>query len=549
MTTEICKSTTPSGLHQALLVLSHLYLTQPHLLGFGEEAFRAIGKLPGIDSEVTSLSQVGSKTEKFLLALGRRAVDSMRDTDIGESIAENIIMSFLKDGTSAFILANHLLKLFASDNENILDKEFKRRAVNILQLLDRLHPTATEKAVNDLLQYASGHSEPRIKQRLEDLLQLAFAGSLRAPLPDAGTTLAVAIDAASASIRRLALEKLDAMADTNNEEAEEVLRGALLRRLADDDLSVVEAALDTKALLRIPPTVLLQELSGCLNLCFDKTQIKDTSKKDRSAARKVAQKVVHMLLTSFVQKYPELSDDVVEMILPATLSAPRLRGVAQEMMELGCESDHVLLSALKEAQKSIGAIQLRNKGSEPAPIRSTSKKSKAKLKNQKTRHSSDSNQSKLDVIEGGRSHHDSYHNREILKALAKRAESNDQARALLFRFCSSPYSRTKTFCLAVANLLLRSNKGEEIAMALVSRFGAHNLSKEIHEACRDDCRDSLTNINIVFDGEYGIDENSLRDIATGKILARHLEPPIMLKALQIISADALKNIGSQVSFL
>jgi len=108
-------------------------------------------------------------------------------------------------GPAALPLAEQLLRT-ASDLQ--AGSEEEARLVKALRALDQRYPTATETAANAAL-----HREES-KERVAAVMEAAFSGGLRAPFLEAGTTLALAVDAASAGMRRLALEKLDALADS-----------------------------------------------------------------------------------------------------------------------------------------------------------------------------------------------------------------------------------------------------------------------------------------------------------------------------------------------
>jgi len=66
MTYGICKSATPAGLHQALLVLCHLAITQTHFVSFPPKGFKHIAKLPGLAEELKGMATKGDRTQKLV---------------------------------------------------------------------------------------------------------------------------------------------------------------------------------------------------------------------------------------------------------------------------------------------------------------------------------------------------------------------------------------------------------------------------------------------------------------------------------------------------
>ena len=70
----------------------------------------------------------------------------------------------------------------------------------IIRALDLNFPDQTDAAVNQLLQHSEGDKQAAA-QGVAELLQAALAGSVHAPLPASGSTLALAVDSSSAEMR------------------------------------------------------------------------------------------------------------------------------------------------------------------------------------------------------------------------------------------------------------------------------------------------------------------------------------------------------------
>lgn len=81
--------------------------------------------------------------------------------------------------------------------------EAQRQSVTpLIRALDVHFPQEMDAAVNQLLQQGQG-SDKAAAQQVFGLVQAALAGSAHAPLADAHSTLAMAVDAPSAEMRVL----------------------------------------------------------------------------------------------------------------------------------------------------------------------------------------------------------------------------------------------------------------------------------------------------------------------------------------------------------
>lgn len=536
--------------HQALLVLSHLSTTQPHLRSLQDSAFRALARLPGFATEIDKLARMGHRTEKFLLLVGQAAVDAAFESDAYESIAEEIIGVVPKAGDTALLLAERLLRNAAHRQGQ--DEQPVDVAVHLLQAFEGCHSEAMEKAVNEILASLDrSGDDSKAKEMLTSTLQKAFAGTLRAPFPDAGTTLAVAIDAASAGIRRLALERLDEMVRDENQAADEVLRGALLRRLADDDPTVVLTALNTSSLLNLPPSAIMHGCAECLYNALRAAQMKDARKRERAASRKVARKAVKVLMMSFLEKYPEHVEDVVEILLPASLSTMHARKVAEDVLKCAAAAfdRHVVLAALKEAREAMpvggqDAVEVPNGRSSDDAGKSSRKSTSKKQKNKK----SDASKEEMVTLSRARGDDDGRHNREVIDALAKVAAKDEIARDVLIRFQNSVYSRTRVMSLAVSNVAMHMSGGEPLAFATVARFGNQDGTGSVWEARGVEEQNVAYEYSININPKSGMmDDMSVMGMASGKLQPYQLEPAVLLTALQVIPVDNLKDLGNAVS--
>jgi U3 small nucleolar RNA-associated protein 10 len=536
---ELCKSVTPAGLPQVLLVLCHLAVTQPELSVFPENAFKHLAKLPALAGELRIVATKGgaSRSHKLLALTSTAAATHIISHENYARLMDELLTT-VPLGAAATTAAETLLTM--ASNTSIVGNQ-RTSVIKALRTMDLRHPDVTEKAVNAALQKLKDNATAADKrEHLSSALQTAFTGSLRAPMMEAGTTLALAIDAASAGIRRLALEKLDALAsgtdvdiieadggsgNASRAEAEEVLRGALLRRLSDDHPAVVQTVLGTATLLRLPPTALLESLSRCLATALVGATKKGASKGDRAASRGIARKIVKLLAGDFVEQNPEDVDRAAELLLTTVLSAPHTRKVAETAVKRGGKvENHALLQGLKNAD--IDSAQSKATA-EPA-AKKGAKKAKKPTKKDKTAGGEGSSAKGYD---------DTLHNTLVIQALAtKAAESSDAQRALAV-LLGSTEPRTKALALAVANVGLQLDGGAPLAEAVLQRF---STASEVQDGPSGPPRD------VSFDETTGLaDSATLLALATGTLHPAHVQPGVVLTALRVLPSASLKSLGRE----
>lgn len=522
---ELCKSTTPAGLPQALLVLCHLSVTQPHFAAFPEAGFKHLAKLPGLTAELKKLVEKGSRAQALVTMMAAVAAELVPAHGAYAKLMDDIVGT-VPLGPGARAAAEQLLSCALSTQHGDAGKA---RLVAALRGLDQRYPAACEAAVNAALKGLEGGDKGEeagaAKEKLVSILEEAFAGSLRSPLLEAGATLAVAVDAASAHNRRLALEKLDSMAAdaqvaaTEGEagEAEGVLRGALLRRLADDSPTVVQTVLGLQSLLRLPPAALLEGLSTCLSTALAAANKKQTRKSDRAAARGIAKKVIKVLTGPFAAEHPGEVERIADLVLPAALASAHTKKVAQTAVKRGQKLGHPLLQALHNMPSGHSAQK-----------ESPQKKGKKAPK-------------KKAAPAEPKGMNEDFHNAAVLLALAERVASDASALEALAKMLSSAEPRAQALALAVANAALHSGAGDDLATIVLARFTASGGSipaRSLFEAPA-----------VAFESDSGTgvaSPASLLALARGTLSAASIEPPAVLASISLLSADGLLQLGRQV---
>ena len=572
---ELCKSATPAGLPQALLVLCHLGVTQPEFAVFPDNAFKHLAKLPGLSGELLILSSKGGRTQRLLALVITAAAGHVNAHENYARLMDEVLSTVLLGVEAATLVLQKLLAMAAT---GAAEGPQGAAVLKSLRTFDLRYPDVTEKAVNAALQRLSGGKTPEevaAKERLSNTLHTAFAGSLRAPMIEAGTTLALAVDAASAGIRRLALEKLDALANEHQHqqeqngsdggvssigaEAEEVLRGALLRRLTDDHPAVVQTALGLESLLRLPPAALLESLAHCLSSALTAATQKSTKKSDRAAARGIARKIVKLLAGPFTDAHPEDVDRAAELVLTAVVAAPHTRKVAESAVKKGRKVNHPLLRALvnadiESAAAAAAAAENPNSTTVATAAASTSK-SPAKSRRgatavaaAKKKKDEKSTAGAAAVGKGAKGYDDVAHNRAVIDALSRASSAEgDDAQQALSVLLNSSEPRTRALVLVVVNQAMRLKGGVSLAAAVLHRFG-DEFSRSDNSSSSSSSNGDEVVVAVFGDGGKP-DESTLMALATGVLQPIHLEPAVVLTALQVLPSAALQSLGREVRIL
>jgi hypothetical protein len=332
---DICGSASVASLPQVMLVLCHMAYTQgDHFKTFPNAGFMSLAKITGLSTTLASILQgkkvmSGPLTHLLLSAAVRQAVK--RPAAYGQ-LLQSFVHHLPLETLQATQLAKQVLQLGSeivtcTSTHDIAteDNEAQDALLSVLKELDLRHPAAVDAAVNIAMQASRSAEGASADQhaRLLQFLDLAFAGTARSPLEEAGTTINLAVDAPSAEIRLLALERLGALAAAsgagNDAALDEFLQGALLRRLLDDDAAVVHAALDLmSSLVKLPSDALVDSLSKALQLALQAacgTTGQTRTKAERAAARTTARKVLHVISGPFLVQYPSQSGDIVPLIM------------------------------------------------------------------------------------------------------------------------------------------------------------------------------------------------------------------------------------------
>ncbi|GFR47970.1 hypothetical protein Agub_g9794, partial [Astrephomene gubernaculifera] len=388
----------PEHIRTAILVMAHVAVTQPHIRMLSDKTLKYLSALPNSVSELASLAQRGNiRLGPLLLLLVRSLAGVLASGGSAVRRCEADMLALAHAGVlrgdPARALAAALLEAGSSAK---VEEEARASCQKVLRLLDQRYPETTDAAVNAFLEplreqrrkavaaaaaaasgsaaddktkrkrrktadgAASGSDDeddgadatesaeqaaaglsPEDRARFEYVCSTFSSGGYSAPCGGTMLTLAAALVAPQAAVRRMALQQLDAdlvsaqlgsssaapAAETATE-ARSALTAAALTRLRDDDLGVVVAALGLACLRQLPPTALLDALQP---LCYRLGEYLYGNAKlpQLKAARKAARKVVS-LLRHVGSESEELRVSVAVQLAAFLLPSPRDPRVALE---------------------------------------------------------------------------------------------------------------------------------------------------------------------------------------------------------------------------
>ena len=333
---DITGSCTPGSLPQVLLLLGYLASSQDCFTRLPEKCYEHLSRLPTLFSELKQLTSKmpHSHALGYLLFLdaAQHALDKDEHVD-----SYCMLVNSLQMGPHMGRCADFLLGMAKKP----VTGDQQARLVGLVKEFDLHHGNVLEKALNDYLAIEGNDSEER--SCLMGVLGKSLEDTVRAPLGNANVTLAAGVDHASAGVRIMALEKLNDIYKSDGsmkEESETILKGALLRRLHDDDFGVVLTILNLDQLPDlIPGKLLVENLMSCIERCMKVIYSKQSGKKSRGLARKSAKVAL--------QHVASLQEDktlLVGVLLSVLLAGAHSHKLSLTSLELLVQNKNTVLS-------------------------------------------------------------------------------------------------------------------------------------------------------------------------------------------------------------
>jgi hypothetical protein len=298
---DISSTATPGTLPQVLLLLSYMAISQAdNFVTFPLKAFENLSRLPNLGAEMATLSRSRGRATRFGYLLLCAAMEkNMEGYDVMfESLVKGIYLGSFTSEAAAWLL---------QQAKQAVKGEKRTKLVEMIKFFDIYHGESMEKAINEFLVESSDSLDNKKSRKcVLGILEASLEDTVRSPLLDANVTLSAGIDHAQASVRIMALEKLDEICSQKNsrlrDEAEVTLKGALLRRLDDDDMGVVLTVLGLSTLSQlVPNAALFDSLVHCVDRCMTAVHDGRSGKRTRGLGRKAAKAALRQLSTEILE--------------------------------------------------------------------------------------------------------------------------------------------------------------------------------------------------------------------------------------------------------
>ncbi|KAF9401164.1 HEAT repeat-containing protein 1 [Mortierella sp. AD011] len=296
-----------SNASQMVLCLVHVCQTQETFDVFPERAFRTLCLIDGIETIILSILEKYSAQRflhPFLIALAKH---SSKHPNFARIL--NIILKEAPQPSSiVYGVCSAVLDLYLTECQQNETAEMNADTLSILHVLHQNYSKDMDAALQSKLEESKGEEHSKTHTRLYSFISKAFNGTRHQPLKESNTTLFLSVNHAEASIRLLAVKKLneilkDKTSDLSNVDNEDTfVKDTLLARLQDDDERVVQQVLGMEALKRfVSPQDLLK---GLLNVITA-----------HSTTRGTRRHCLVYLLTVFLTNNKSLHDEVLAIVL------------------------------------------------------------------------------------------------------------------------------------------------------------------------------------------------------------------------------------------
>lgn len=549
---DVASSATPSSLPQTLLILSYLATSQrDNLTALAPEAFGHLSRLPNLASEVSKLTKQKMKASRFGYLLLCAAVEQAM-SDAGGEVASPGNYDVLVKATAIGEYGSSMAAVFLEKATKPLKGAKKARLVEMMKLFDVYHCEAMDRAVNEYLAGDSGRSDsPDGRKHVLNVLEASLEDTVRAPLFDANVTLSAGIDHAQASIRIMALERLNEICERSDsklqEEAQITLKGALSRRLEDDDMGVVLTVLNLSTLPDLLPEVVLSDaLVQTIDRCITAVYDKNSGKRTRGLGRKAAKAALRRLGSlGGAGRGDAPAVNVTAALLSAIFAGQASYSVSIEALKILSEASIPLAKPLKDCVLKYApgvSKKAGNSGGGKATPKGGAKRSRGGSANDSAEDASGMNHN-FDL---------SGYNRAVISTLAKAALADEDAYRLLWSVltCELPLcsqqSKATVLCILEQCVMMSSldkktaSRRELIAGDVVEWF------YESRDQPGMAARKSHRGLRALWDPKTKcISDQILSDMAARTCNWLSIEPEVVFMCLEAVSEHAFDPIASE----
>ncbi|KAF9125924.1 HEAT repeat-containing protein 1 [Mortierella sp. 14UC] len=295
-----------SNTFQMLLCLVHICQTQETFEVFPERAFKTLARIEGISTVLLSLLQKYSAQRflyPFLIALAKHSGDHENYSVVLNTILkEERLPSSIVHGVSSAVL-----DLYLAERAHDEEAEMNPKTLSILTVLQENYSQDLDAALQQKLSESKDEQHTKTHSHLYAFIAKAFSGTRHQPIKEANTTLFLSVNHPEASIRLLAIKKLDEIlkdskSELSNPDNEDTfVRDTLLARIQDDDERIVLQVLGMKLNAFIPAQDLLSALVNVI-----------TSPTSGRGSRRHA---LVYLLTHFLATHRNMREEVLSIIV------------------------------------------------------------------------------------------------------------------------------------------------------------------------------------------------------------------------------------------
>ncbi|KAG0048658.1 HEAT repeat-containing protein 1 [Gryganskiella cystojenkinii] len=305
ITSELVVSSTNA--YQMLLCLVHLYQTQENYNVVADRTFQHIIMMQNIETHILSILEKYSAQRfmfPFLTTLAKRADLHPNNSRILSTILrEARLPSPMVHGVCSALLDRYLA--LVKEDEKV---EIDEQTLSILHVLHATYSKDLDSSLEIKLEETKGQADGKVYDQLYAFISKVFHGTRHQPLKESNTTLFLSVNHPEASIRLLAVKKLETILKEKKSELSKVdntdtfVKDTLLARLQDDDERVTEQVLSMDALTKfVGPQDLLQGLVSVITAPM--------------SSRGTRGRCLIYMLTVFLSNNKSLKDQVLSVVL------------------------------------------------------------------------------------------------------------------------------------------------------------------------------------------------------------------------------------------
>ncbi|KAJ3184550.1 HEAT repeat-containing protein 1 [Geranomyces variabilis] len=191
------------------------------------------------------------ESETFVNSLFSSSIAAIREREKVADLAVHLVQELLKDVRPSFesigLLANGILDAYLDTHDEGTVSECKDSLMSILASIQRSSPGVADKVLEARL----ATEDDSTKKTLYEFINTTYQGTGGAMMEDAGTTLYLSLEHVDASIRLMALKKLQELLASGQYKDVDFVEDTLLNRMQDDDDEILKLVLGLSRLTEL----------------------------------------------------------------------------------------------------------------------------------------------------------------------------------------------------------------------------------------------------------------------------------------------------------